>query len=138
MAKRLKQLTDSFVTRMAGQSGKDLELHKGFEKMCGLKGGKMSGGQKQRIAIARALIRDPKILILDEATSAMDAQIERKFLKNLIEVTEGKTLIVISHKPSPLRMVDHIYFIKEGRLFDQGNYNSLIESSPEFASLYKH
>ena len=84
MAKRLKQLTDSFVTRMAGQSGKDLELHKGFEKMCGLKGGKMSGGQKQRIAIARALYQDCDIYVIDDCLSALDAHVGNNIFKNVL------------------------------------------------------
>ena len=96
----------------------DQPLHEGFSKMCGLKGCKLSGGQKQRIAIARALVRKPKVLLLDEATSALDADSEymvQQAIDNLIKNSQ-QTVILVAHRLSTVRDADMIYVLKHGEL----------------------
>jgi len=135
VASRLNQLTTSFVERMEKESGKGLVLSKGFDKMCGLKGGKMSGGQKQRIAIARALIRDPKILILDEATSALDEQSQEVVQQALDRAMEGRTSIVIAHRLSTIRNCQILFVVNDGKIVEQGSYDEL--SADQSSYFYK-
>lgn len=94
---------------------------------------KLSGGQKQRIAIARAFLRDPKILMLDEATASLDSQSEEKVQRALDQLMEGRTTLVIAHRLSTIVDADHIYFIEKGEVTGHGTHSELIASHPLYA-----
>jgi len=104
---------------------KEDKLHEGFNKMAGLKGCQLSGGQKQRIAIARALIKKPKIMILDEATSALDEKSQEVVQQALDRAMEGRTSIVIAHRLSTIRNCEILYVIKDQKICEQGTYQEL-------------
>lgn len=107
------------------QSLKDVTLHAGFDIDCGMKGSKLSGGQKQRIAIARAVIRQPNILILDEATSALDEESQRKVQVALDNIMVNRTSIVIAHRLTTVEKCNRIVVIEDGRVIEEGNLHEL-------------
>jgi len=112
-------------------------LPEGLNTPIGEAGVKLSGGQRQRLAIARALIRQPVLLILDEATSAMDSQSERNFQKTLEQIADNYTLIVVAHRLSTIKRAHRIYVMEEGRLVEQGNFSDLSIGSGVFSKLVK-
>jgi ATP-binding cassette, subfamily B, multidrug efflux pump len=110
---------------------------KGLETKIGTRGMSISGGQKQRLALARALAGRPKILILDDCTSALDAQTEATLWRRLDEALPGMTVILITHRPDTLEGVDRIYVLENGRVIESGNHRQLVESDGHYAKLYK-
>lgn len=122
---RIQQLIDSMVETKKDIYDNKLYLHKGFFKECGIKGSKLSGGQKQRIAIARALIKDPSILILDEATSALDEQSQEIVQQALDRAMEGRTSIVIAHRLSTVRNCNILFVLDKGKVAEKGTYDDL-------------
>jgi len=98
-----------------------------YEQLVGERGIKLSVGQKQRIAIARAILRDPKILILDEPTSALDAQTEKNISKTFEELMKGKTTFITAHRLSTIRKVDRIFVLENGRIVEEGKHEDLIK-----------
>jgi ABC-type multidrug transport system fused ATPase/permease subunit len=97
----------------------------GLNTMVGERGVKLSGGQRQRIAIARAILRDPSILILDEATSSLDAESEVLVQEALEKLMVGRTTLIIAHRLSTIRKVDRIFVIKDGQLAETGSHGEL-------------
>ena len=110
-------------------------LPDGYDTKVGEKGLKLSGGQKQRIAIARAILRNPKILILDEPTSALDIESETKITSALKEVMKNRTTIIIAHRISTVRDAEKIFVFKEGKIVEEGNYQELISKKGEFKKM---
>jgi|RhiMetdeSRZDD1v2_1073273.scaffolds.fasta_scaffold06806_3 ATP-binding cassette, subfamily B, beta-glucan exporter len=109
----------------------------GFEAPVGERGRSLSGGERQRLSIARALLKDPPILILDEATSAMDAETERKVQLALTEVTKGRTTFVIAHRLATIRNADTILVFDRGRVVESGSFDELVAKDGRFAALAK-
>jgi len=109
----------------------------GYDTMVGERGASLSGGQRQRLAIARALLKDPPVLILDEATSALDAATEAKVAKALRALMAGRTTFIIAHRLSTVRDADEILVFEAGRIVERGNFQSLLAQGGRFADLVK-
>jgi subfamily B ATP-binding cassette protein MsbA len=110
----------------------------GLETLIGERGVKLSGGQRQRIAIARAVLADPKILILDEATSNLDTESEALIQKSLATLTEGRTTFVIAHRLSTIRKANQILVIENGRIAEQGTHYELIAKEGRYHNLFTY
>ncbi len=110
----------------------------GLDTLIGERGVKLSGGQRQRIAIARAVLADPKILILDEATSSLDTESEALIQKSLAELTKGRTTFVIAHRLSTIRKADQILVIESGHIMEQGTHEELIAAEGRYYNLFTY
>jgi len=110
----------------------------GLDTLIGERGVKLSGGQRQRIAIARAILADPKIIILDEATSSLDTESEALIQKSLAELTRNRTTIVIAHRLSTIKKADQILVIESGGIAERGNHDELIAAKGRYYDLYTY
>ncbi|NJN05046.1 MAG: ABC transporter ATP-binding protein [Leptolyngbyaceae cyanobacterium RM1_1_2] len=114
-----------------------IQLPQGYETVVGERGQKLSGGQRQRIAIARTILKNPPILVLDEATSAVDNETEAAIQKSLAVITQGRTTIAIAHRLSTLRHADCIYVMAQGRIIEQGTHCELLALGGQYAQLWQ-
>jgi len=108
----------------------------GYETILGERGITLSGGQKQRVSIARAIIKNPQILLFDDCLSAVDTETEEKILKNLSKVSKDKTTIIVSHRVSSVKNADKIIVLSEGEIMQQGTHNELINTDGYYKELY--
>ncbi len=111
------------------------ELPDGYDTMVGERGLSLSGGQRQRIALARALLRDPRVLILDDATSSIDAATEAEIRGALATVMEGRTTLIIAHRTSTLSLADRVVVLDRGKVIGEGLHEELLDSLPRYAEI---
>ena len=123
-AAHVKQFTDRF--------------EKGLDTLIGERGVKLSGGQRQRVSIARALLADPRILILDEATSSLDTESEAYIQESLARLMAGRTTLVIAHRLSTIRRADQILVLEDGRIVERGKHDELIAGEGRYHELYTY
>ena len=113
------------------------KLPDGYHTTIGENGVRLSGGEKQRLSIARAILKESSIILLDEATSSLDADTENKIQKAINFLTRGRTTIVIAHRLSTILNSDMIYVIDKGQVIDQGKHDELLKSSPAYKNFYE-
>jgi ATP-binding cassette subfamily B multidrug efflux pump len=123
------------AAELAGLAADIESFPNGYETIVGERGITLSGGQKQRTAIARAVLRNPRILILDDALSSVDTLTEERILEGLSGVMRGRTVILISHRVSTVRQADHIVVLEHGRIVEQGSHTQLISAGGYYAGL---
>jgi ATP-binding cassette subfamily B multidrug efflux pump len=116
----------------------DWNGRRGFDAHVGERGVKLSGGQRQRIAIARAILADPRILILDEATSNLDTESETLIQASLKELMQGRTTFVIAHRLSTIRQADQILVIEQGQIVEFGKHEELLAKKGRYFELYTY
>ncbi|PIT47763.1 peptidase C39 [Snodgrassella alvi] len=115
-----------YAAKMAGAHDFIMDLPEGYDTIVGEQGAGLSGGQRQRIAIARALVGNPRILILDEATSALDYESERAIMQNMQAICRGRTVLIIAHRLSTVRMADRIIAMDKGMIVEEGTHQELL------------
>lgn len=125
------------AARLANAEEFILEMPEGFDTELGDRGVRLSGGQRQRLAIARALLRNPEILILDEATSALDSVSERLIQESLEKLAVGRTVIAIAHRLSTIAKADKVVVLEQGRIVEQGQYQELLEQKGKLWQYHK-
>jgi len=114
-----------------------LQLPKGYDTIVGERGQKLSGGQRQRVSIARAVLKDPPVLILDEATSAVDNETEAAIQRSMQIITQGRTTLVVAHRLSTIVNADRIYVLEMGRVTETGSHDELLANNGLYASLWR-
>jgi ATP-binding cassette subfamily B protein len=114
-----------------------LQLPQGYDTIVGERGQKLSGGQRQRVSIARAVLKDPPILILDEATSAVDNETEAAIQRSMQVITQGRTTLVVAHRLSTIVNADRIYVLDQGRVTEMGNHAELLAKDGLYAALWR-
>ena len=112
-------------------------LEDGLDTELGEKGIRMSGGERQRLALARLFFDDSKIIILDEATSAMDNVTEKKVMKNVLEKLTNKTILIVAHRLETIKEVDEIFVLEDGVIKEKGKYQALMKKDGYFKKLYE-
>jgi ATP-binding cassette subfamily B multidrug efflux pump len=134
----VKNATEEQIRRAAELAGLSSDIEnfpEGYQTMVGERGITLSGGQKQRTAIARALLRDPRVLILDDALSSVDTLTEERILNHLAGIMRGRTVILISHRVSTVRQADRIVVLEKGRVAEQGTHSELLDLGGYYAAL---
>ena len=114
-----------------------MELEEGYDTDCGQRGVKLSGGQKQRISIARVFLKNPPILIFDEATSNIDVESEELIMNVIHELAKTKTVLLISHRLANVVKSDKIYFLKDGEIKEIGKHDELMSRNGAYRHLYE-
>ena len=123
------------AAEIAGLAGEIVAFPQGYDTMLGERGVTLSGGQRQRTALARAVAREPRILILDDSMSAVDTETESRILQSLRQVQQGRTVLLIGHRVSTLRHADHIIVLDAGRIVEQGSHEALLAAGGHYADL---
>ena len=112
-------------------------MEEGYDTVIGERGYKLSGGQKQRLALARALLRNPDLLVLDEATSSLDSISEKAVQKALEEMHENRTILIVAHRLSTVLNADRIVVLDAGRVVEQGSHVELLARNGKFAQMWE-
>jgi ATP-binding cassette, subfamily B, multidrug efflux pump len=136
----VQEATDSNITGAAGIACVDTDIEgfpQRYETMVGERGITLSGGQKQRTSLARAIIRDPKILVLDDSLSSVDTDTEERILRGLRGVMSQRTTILVSHRISTVQNADQIIMLRRGQIIERGTHDSLLAQGGEYAELYQ-
>jgi ATP-binding cassette subfamily B multidrug efflux pump len=136
----VQEATDSRVTDAAGIACIDTDIEgfpQRYQTMVGERGITLSGGQKQRTSLARAVIRDPRILILDDSLSSVDTDTEERILRGLRGVMRERTTILVSHRISTVQAADQIILLQQGRIIERGTHESLLALGGEYAELHQ-
>lgn len=125
------------AARLAGAHEFILEMPEGYDTVIGERGSRLSGGQRARIAIARALVTNPRLLLLDEATASLDYESERVIHDNMARIAEGRTVFIVAHRLSTLRLANRIFVMEKGRLIETGNHAELLAGAGRYNDLYQ-
>jgi ATP-binding cassette subfamily B protein len=126
------------AARLAGAAEFIAELPDGYDTLLGEQGFSLSGGQRQRIAIARAVLADPRVLVLDDATSSVDPTKEHEIRGALREVMAGRTTIVIAHRAATVALADRVVLLDEGRVVAEGTHEDLLRTSDRYREVLAH
>lgn len=133
-----REFTDEEVraaAELAGAGEFIAELPESYQTRVGERGATLSGGQRQRLALARALVRQPRVLIMDDATSAVDPSVEAEILRRLRSAELPSTILIVAYRPSSIRLADEVVFVEDGRVADQGPHVDLMQRRPGYARL---
>jgi ATP-binding cassette subfamily B protein len=121
------------AAKAAGADAFIRAMPEGYDTVVGERGYTLSGGQRQRIAIARALLVNPPVLILDDATSAIDVTVEQRIHESLRGLMRGRTTLIVAHRLSTIGLADRVVLVEDGRIVADGTHTSLLETEPRYA-----